>query len=372
MSSPASDTDLQSSHVSDDSLISQDAKAENKKSPLWRSLYVLTKAQSAVNVDTLSSVPIANNPRPLRMMVNDSGELFTFKFPVTLDTGLDLFALKKMCAQFEVCPLDVNATNLYPQEAIRCSSATMDMLNVLHGEVENTRNTLLPNPAMYLHNVPFWCRYTEAQNEQFSVILITDPLVQNIPDPSRSSVLHLKRGYIGKRDTMQSPSKAKAAVMAGGPPGGGGEGSSTAANRDDLLSALPDPLGQYAGLIMQHNLQNAVVVPPNPSKYASNLTSGDVTMFECQLKLWNIAPNRRDNAPQDDRNGSKWYQVMLKSMKLLPDTSITASTVNDSTSNKKGKCKATDDGDGSQARKRTSEDGDLDIEELEEMEVGDD
>ncbi|KAG2122385.1 hypothetical protein BD769DRAFT_1670767 [Suillus cothurnatus] len=63
-------------------------------------------------------------------------------------------------------------------------------------------------------------------------------------------------------DTMQSPFKAKAAAMAGGPPGDEGGGSSTVGNRDDLLAALPDPLGQYAGLIAQYRLQNTVVVAP--------------------------------------------------------------------------------------------------------------
>jgi len=45
-----------------------------------------------------------------------------------------------MRAQFEVRPLDVNAGDVYPEEAIRCSSAAIDMLNVLHGEAEDSRN----------------------------------------------------------------------------------------------------------------------------------------------------------------------------------------------------------------------------------------
>jgi hypothetical protein len=47
---------------------------------------------SAVNEDTVSGVPAANNPRPLRGMgdhaeywVNNSGEAFVFKFPTTVD-----------------------------------------------------------------------------------------------------------------------------------------------------------------------------------------------------------------------------------------------------------------------------------------------
>jgi hypothetical protein len=59
---------------------------------LWRSLYVLSTMPSAVNEDTVSGVPAANNPRPLRGMgdhaeywVNNSGEAFVFKFPATVD-----------------------------------------------------------------------------------------------------------------------------------------------------------------------------------------------------------------------------------------------------------------------------------------------
>jgi hypothetical protein len=56
---------------------------------------------------------------------------------------------------------------------------------------------VLPNSAVYPRDVPFWRRYAESENERFSVVLTTDPLVQNIPDPSRSSVPRLKRSDIG-------------------------------------------------------------------------------------------------------------------------------------------------------------------------------
>jgi hypothetical protein len=45
-----------------------------------------------------------------------------------------------MRAQFEVHPLDTEGENIFPGEAVRCSSATLDMLNVLHGEAEDARN----------------------------------------------------------------------------------------------------------------------------------------------------------------------------------------------------------------------------------------
>lgn len=92
MSSPPSDNESVSSHVSDESLTTQETEDGYRKSALWRSLYVLSREPRAVNDNTVSSVPTANNPRPLRVMgdnaeywVNDAGEQFTFKFPATLD-----------------------------------------------------------------------------------------------------------------------------------------------------------------------------------------------------------------------------------------------------------------------------------------------
>lgn len=57
-------------------------------------------------------------------------------------------------------------------------------------------------------------------------------------------------------------------------------------------------------------------------------------------------PNRRDTGPSEDKNGSRRYQVMLKSMKVLPDASITPETFANYWTDVKGKHKATDDLDG--------------------------
>ncbi|KAG1814511.1 hypothetical protein DFJ58DRAFT_739981 [Suillus subalutaceus] len=145
---------------------------------------------------------------------------------------------------------------------------------------------------------------------------------------------------------MEAIAKAKAAAIAGGAPGGRGEGSSTADAGEDSLCRLPDPLGRYAGLIAQNNLRNTVVVSPvvhdgkgeliKPHEYRTKLTTGDVVMIECQLKLWTIGPNRCETASPDDKIGSRRYHVMLKSMKLLPNASITATSLK-TMSDKKGK-----------------------------------
>jgi hypothetical protein len=52
---------------------------------------------------------------------------------------------------------------------------------------------------------------------------------------------------------------------------------------------------------------------------------------------WSIAPSRRDNCPPEEKNGSCCYQVMLKSMKLLPDEGGKETTFASYFSNVKGK-----------------------------------
>jgi hypothetical protein len=53
-----------------------------------------------------------------------------------------------MRAQFELRPLDVTATDVYPEAAIKCSSTAIDMLNVLHGEAEDARNARKYNSCL--------------------------------------------------------------------------------------------------------------------------------------------------------------------------------------------------------------------------------
>lgn len=54
----------------------------------------------------------------------------------------------------------------------------------------------------------------------------------------------------------------------------------------------------------------------------------------------------------DDRTGSRRYQVMLKSIKVLPNMSITAKTLSNYRSDTKGKHKAVEEPRGSTASKK--------------------
>ncbi|KAG0708163.1 hypothetical protein DFH29DRAFT_770905, partial [Suillus ampliporus] len=113
-----------------------------------------------------TNIPVENNPRPLRMFMNNSteywvdgsGSLLRMKFPARLDltsqysrigpyfnmphTGLDAMLLKRARVQFELRPLHVSDPlgDHYPQEVLDCSSRALETLVALTNEVEDARN----------------------------------------------------------------------------------------------------------------------------------------------------------------------------------------------------------------------------------------
>lgn len=109
--------------------------------------------------------------------------------------------------------------DIYPEEAIKCSSSAINMLNVLHGKVEEARDlckypvtlkpvketltiaTVLSSSVHYPRDMPFWHCYPEGEDERFSIVLTTDPLVQNT---AQSSIPRLKCGDIGSEYTMSA------------------------------------------------------------------------------------------------------------------------------------------------------------------------
>lgn len=97
---------------------------------------------------------------------------------------------------------------------IKCSLAAFDLLNILHGEaqeariahewlehqpLENTMTifTVLSKNAIVPRDTPFWREYKEGEKTRFSVVLTTNPLIWDLPDPMRSSMPHLRQCDIG-------------------------------------------------------------------------------------------------------------------------------------------------------------------------------
>jgi len=87
------------------------------------------------------------------------------------------------------------------------------------------RCLVIRSKSAYPRDAPFWRTSGVSENQRFSIVVTTDLLVGNIPDPARASVLRLRRCDIGsmyllatqrekrtlmrnfnvESDTMQSP-----------------------------------------------------------------------------------------------------------------------------------------------------------------------
>jgi hypothetical protein len=57
--------------------------------------------------------------------------------------------------------------------------------------------TVLSKNAIVPRDTPFWREYKEGEKTRFSVVVSTDPLVRDLPNPTRSSVPRLRRCDIG-------------------------------------------------------------------------------------------------------------------------------------------------------------------------------
>ncbi|KIJ08062.1 hypothetical protein PAXINDRAFT_182347 [Paxillus involutus ATCC 200175] len=302
--------------------------------------------------------------------VTSTGDLLSFKFPARIDrngqfgrlgpyfnlpsTGLDINALKKTRAQFELRTLDESDTECPPQ-AMACSNTTLETLITLYNEVEAARaGDRLPNLS------PFWRSYEPGFGDYFSLVVHTEPLFQDLPATGRVAAPKLTRADIGKSGGSLSPSKARAAASKSRGSTSAKNGNKDIASGTARISDLADPRGRYAGLLNSHSdLADARVVSPDirdtqgdliaPKDYESKITDRHYVEVEVILRLWNIAPNSKSNP-----NGSRVYQLILKSMKLLPFRSYTRqSSLHSQESSSKGKRKADTDSElGGQSRRK--------------------
>ncbi|KAG6380504.1 hypothetical protein JVT61DRAFT_8663 [Boletus reticuloceps] len=105
----------------------------------------------------------------------------------------------------------------------------------------------------------------------------------------------------------------------------GGSATNNAALMTQRVLDLPDPYGRYAGLARSNpEVAGARVANPDvrdrqgvlitPGEYDSKIQDGDYVEVEVILKLWEIPAHNRNN----NSNGSRIYQLVLRSLKLLP------------------------------------------------------
>ncbi|KAI6017869.1 hypothetical protein EDC04DRAFT_2607938 [Pisolithus marmoratus] len=166
-----------------------------------------------------------------------------------------------------------------------------------------------------------------------------------ISSPSQSDVI------FAESSTPLSPSKARAA-----PQHNKAQASKVGQKTPGAwiweFSELPDPDGHYAGLLNAHpDLTKAQVVSPDvcdqqgvliaPGEYDTKIMHNNYVEVEVLLKLWNILPSTRAK----NQNGSHVYQLILKSMKLLPYHSYTHANLLKVNTMMKGKRRCNDDDD---------------------------
>lgn len=343
-------------------------------SPLWASLLRVVQGPHALSPDLISSIADENNPRPLRSLMRDgaeywvksSGDILHVTFPAKLDrtgqyerigpyfnlpsTGLDIAALQKVRAQFELVPLDEHDTQC-PADAIKSSGDTLQLLFALFNEVESTRQKQDAVQNKQPSVIPFWRTYEPGSGDHYALVVSTDVLFHRLPKASRMSAPKLTRADIGKSNVLLSPSKARAAPQIHKAQTSNVSQRSQGA-RISEIHHLPDPDGRYAGLLNAHpDLAESQVVSPDirdrqgilitPGEYDSRFMHEDYVEVEVFLKLWNIQPTTRSN----NQNGSRIYQMILKSMKLLPYHSYTQAKLLKAISPSKGKRRPEDDDD---------------------------
>ncbi|KAI5987254.1 hypothetical protein EDD15DRAFT_2199775 [Pisolithus albus] len=210
--------------------------------------------------------------------VKSSGDILHVTFPAKLDrtgqyerigpyfnlpsTGLDIAALQKVRAQFELVPLDEHDTQC-PADAIKSSGDTLQLLFALFNEVESTRQKQDAVQNKQPSVIPFWRTYEPGSGDHYALVVIS-----------------------------------------------------------------PDIRDRQGILI-------------TPGEYDSRFMHEDYVEVEVFLKLWNIQPTTRSN----NQNGSRIYQMILKSMKLLPYHSYTQAKLLKAISPSKGKRRSEDDDD---------------------------
>ncbi|PPQ75767.1 hypothetical protein CVT24_002643 [Panaeolus cyanescens] len=256
---------------------------------------------------------------------NKFGEYFNYPSGIN-----DKKNLKKVKAIFELLPLPESP--FHPEKAVRCSKLTVVLLRYLMQNTEQKRSK--GSGATSETKVHEWIRAhdTDALNS-FSFIVQTEPI---FGDPNRSTVSFDKQitldDIFGQDDDgfellgLATPGRKRST-----------SGDATADdglpfNKDHcgalIARHMPDPKDYYRNAFGNDNtFMDAPINVPlitdekgqiiMPSVYHSTFPDSDsvVVVVRAELRLWDIDPSNRNGSNSE---GSRTYQIVLKTMNLLP------------------------------------------------------
>ncbi|KAG1769754.1 hypothetical protein EDD22DRAFT_948726 [Suillus occidentalis] len=339
-------------------------------SPLYRSLLGSLKSPMTADAGLLLSIPMNNNPHPLRSIFNDNTDYWVgaddnvlhLVFPAKLhleghynksgeyfnlpDTGLDLGDIRNAKIQFEVLPLDDKEKDC-PASAIGCSQFAMKLLFALHSEVEESQNASCKDASAVPSVVPFWRTYKE--DDRYSLVITAGTVFRDVPDMKTATAPHLSRA-----EAAECAGKVRASAKKYTQLLGENEGKKSG-GRHWRICDLEDSKGHYSALLNTYDLHGTRVESPDirdehgvrihVSDYKKKLTDGAIVELEVILKLWTIKPRTNNNNASNprDANGSRVYQIMLQHMQLLPCEKYMQAAFVNSIKDGKGKRKATDE-----------------------------
>jgi len=190
------------------------------------------------------------------------------------------------------------------------------------------------------------------------LIVQTDLVFANVPDPKNSPVPKLNRRDIGKSACPPSPSKTRKIAEPVSFSDGQPSDSQQTSAKVTKLSDLPDSDGRYGTLPADCYKETTVAVPDirdgnglliYPQDYMEKLPHGCKVAVEVLVKLWNIRAHDKSKASVPSRwytdsedKGSRTYQLIVKKMQILPIADITKNTFVSAITHGHGKRKTTE------------------------------
>ncbi|KAG1880594.1 hypothetical protein C8R48DRAFT_767366 [Suillus tomentosus] len=302
---------------------------------LLEALKATTEAPNAASTNRLGAIAGSNNPRFWDPKIRSeqwydiNGEPFSLKFPALLEPAgkhsrmdpyftlptlkqPDLRDARTVKAQFQLRPLD----DSYPADAVVCSKKAANTLMLLISKCESMRGKDKHEVIQFLRNAG------TSGADPLHFVVHSDPLFPEAAEATREIVPEFSLEDFENTDLTFTGNVLKQKF--------GPKGSAVSSDPDGdergveswKMKHMPDPHGHYSTVMSLFNLEEIPVVVPDvrdaegvlihPADYSKKLTTGLPVAVEVMMRLWTFAPDTKRPT------GSRIYQTILKSLRLLP------------------------------------------------------